>query len=123
MNQQSGFTLIELLVAAIIIGVISTIAFANYQNFKSRNFDATVKSDLHNAATAQETYFVDSDSYASCSDKDDCISVLPSIDNFSPELTISMDGTVDYFTGEATSAVGTGAIFSWDSREGGLQDD
>ena len=62
--RESGFTLIELLVVVAIIGILAAIAVPQFR-YQQRGFDAAIVSDLHNAATAQETYVVDNAMYSS----------------------------------------------------------
>ncbi len=61
---EKGFTLIELLVIIAIIGVLAAIAIPTYASYRNRSYDSAVKSDLRNAATAQEAYFVDNETYS-----------------------------------------------------------
>ena len=60
---DEGFTLIELLVVIIIIGILAAIAIPVFLNQRQKGWEAAVKSDLRNAATAQETYLTESNSY------------------------------------------------------------
>jgi type IV pilus assembly protein PilA len=63
-KEAEGFTLIELLVVIIIIGILAAIAIPVFLNQRKKGYDAAVKSDLRNAATAQETYLTDNNSYS-----------------------------------------------------------
>jgi type IV pilus assembly protein PilA len=55
-EREEGFTLIELLVVIIIIGILAAIAIPVFLNQRKKGYDAQVKADLRNAATAEETY-------------------------------------------------------------------
>jgi len=57
LQSQGGFTLIELLVVVAIIGILAAIAIPQFAAYRKRGFEAQVKSDLRNAAVAQEAYF------------------------------------------------------------------
>ncbi|HSJ76800.1 MAG TPA: prepilin-type N-terminal cleavage/methylation domain-containing protein, partial [Gemmatimonadales bacterium] len=62
-EKDQGFTLIELLVVIIIIGILAAIAIPVFLNQRKKGWDAQAKSDLRNAATAQETYLTDFNTY------------------------------------------------------------
>ncbi len=62
-KKEVGFTLIELLVAIAIVSTLAAIAITHYRNYKVRAFDIAAKSDLKNAITALETYYLDNDIY------------------------------------------------------------
>jgi type IV pilus assembly protein PilA len=63
-QEEEGFTLIELLVVIIIIGILAAIAIPVFLNQRQKGYDAAIKSDLRNAATAEETYLTDNNAYS-----------------------------------------------------------
>jgi type IV pilus assembly protein PilA len=63
LRSESGFTLIELLVVVAIIGILAAIAIPQFAAYRKRGFESQVKSDLRNAAVAQEAYFAQSSTY------------------------------------------------------------
>lgn len=63
-ERDKGFTLIELLVVVIIIGILAAIAIPVFLNQRKKGVDASLKSDLKNAATVIETWNTDNPSTA-----------------------------------------------------------
>jgi len=63
LQGESGFTLIELLVVVAIIGILAAIAIPQFAAYRKRGHEAQVKSDLRNAAVAQEAYFAQKSTY------------------------------------------------------------
>jgi len=63
LQNESGFTLIELLVVVAIIGILAAIAIPQFAAYRKRGHEAQVKSDLRNAAVAQEAYFAANSAY------------------------------------------------------------
>jgi len=60
---RDGFTLIELLIVVVIIGILATIAIPKFANTKTRAYIASMKSDLRNLLTSEESFFADSIRY------------------------------------------------------------
>lgn len=123
--SSRGFTLIELLITVGVISVLAATAIPQYGEFKSRGFDARSASDLRNAATAEETYFVDTSQYVSCAPVEDCEDVLP---NFRASegvvlaiARVEASGlTPEYFVGTASHPGGS-RTWTWDSSDDGLR--
>ena len=63
LHSRKGFTLIELLIVVVIIGILAAIAIPKYGDTKAKAYVSTMKSDLRNLATAEETYFSEKHEY------------------------------------------------------------
>jgi type IV pilus assembly protein PilA len=113
--NESGFTLIELLVVIIIIGILAAIAIPVFLSQRQKGYDASVKSDLRNAATAEETYLTESLTSYSMS------SLTPSGLKITPNNTI----TVGINLASAYCLIGINSnssnYFLYDSSDGGLK--
>ncbi len=99
-SDRRGFTLIELLAVIMVIGVLASIAIPKFSRAKDRAYTGTLMSDLRNLATAQERFFVDSQTYAPDTD---ALGVRPST-----KVTISISNV----TGNGWQATATHANFS-----------
>ncbi len=62
--RRAGFTLIELMICVVILGLLAAFAVPHFANTTAKASVATVKSDLRNLASAQETYFHEHHEYA-----------------------------------------------------------
>jgi prepilin-type N-terminal cleavage/methylation domain-containing protein len=58
-GKQEGFTLIELLTVIAILLILASIAIPNLLQYRRRSYDRSAASDLKNAFTAAQAYFVD----------------------------------------------------------------
>jgi len=54
---NAGFTLLELIVVVAVLGILAAIAIQQFSLFRSRAMDASMRSDLKNAALAMESYY------------------------------------------------------------------
>lgn len=101
MRPRAGFTLIELMIVIVIIGILATMAILNYTSTKQKSYEAQMKSDLRNLATAEEAYFYDSSSYTSS---------LPLMNNFTPSAggTIVVNEATNVGWSATASSTGTG---------------
>jgi type IV pilus assembly protein PilA len=62
-KDDRGFTLIELMIVIAIIGILAAIAIPQFSAYRVRSYNSASQADLRNAATAQEAYFVDEQTY------------------------------------------------------------
>jgi len=127
-EKDQGFTLIELLVVIIIIGILAAIAIPVFLNQRQKGWDAAVKSDLKNAATAQETYLTENNAYSTTAVVGADLEALgfkySADNNYDGGATVINSiarGTSDSdsFCLDATSA--SGDLWVYDSAAGGLQ--
>jgi len=62
-KDERGFTLIELMIVIAIIGILAAIAIPQFSAYRKRSYNSSAQADLRNAATAQEAYYVDNQTY------------------------------------------------------------
>ena len=62
-EDMKGFTLLELIIVIAVIGLLATIAIPQFVDYRQRSFNEVAKAALRNAATAQEAYYLDTNTY------------------------------------------------------------
>jgi prepilin-type N-terminal cleavage/methylation domain-containing protein len=118
LRDESGFTLIELLVVVAIIGILAAIAIPQFSAYRKRGYEAQVKSDLRNAATAEEAYFASStpSSYRSGTLQ----SGTPEGFNKSASVTMTAAVGANTFLLTATHANCSGVTWTFSSQSGAI---
>ena len=62
-QPKAGFTLVEMLTVVVVIGILAAILIPKFGHAKNNANFAAVKSDLHNLATMEESFFYDYQRY------------------------------------------------------------
>ncbi len=65
MKNQRGFTLIELMLVVLILGVIASIAYPSYEDYRIRTYRTAAQQYMLELASAQQQYLMDNRSYTS----------------------------------------------------------
>lgn len=119
LRSDAGFTLIELLVVVAIIGILAAIAIPQFAAYRRRGYDAQVRSDLRNAASAQEAYFAENSQYKNGA----LASGTPPGFNKTATVTTTSAATASGYvlSGAATAGCAAGSgVFSLDSASGAI---
>jgi type IV pilus assembly protein PilA len=119
LQSDSGFTLIELLVVVAIIGILAAIAIPQFSAYRKRGYEAQVKSDLRNAATAEEAYFAANQPSAYKSGSITGTAVLPGF-NKSADVTMGAVVGTDTFYITATHTNCSGNTWTFTSTTGAI---
>ena len=88
MRKDEGFTLIELMIVIAIIGILAAIAIPQFSAYRQRSYNSAAEADIRNAATAQEAYYVDNQTY-----KQDPLGLIGSNYGFYTTANVNVTGT------------------------------
>ena len=102
-RNRKGFTLIELLIVVVIIGILAAIAIPKFANTKEKAYLASMKSDLRNMATTQESYFADNQVYTS-GPASNIGGATVSLSGFVPSTGVTVNATASGGAGWSTTA-------------------
>lgn len=113
-SSEEGFTLLELIVVVAVLGILAAIAIQQFQVHRARAVDASMRSDLKNAAMAMESYYGEFLAYPNT---EAAILLVGYRKTSGVTLTISVP-TPSTFTLNAARANGSQPSFTFDSSTG-----
>jgi len=112
--SNAGFTLLELLVVVAVLGILAAIAIQNFGTYRARSIDASMRSDLRNAAMAMESYYGEFLTYPST---DTALFLIGYRKTNLVTLTITVT-TPSTYTLTAARPAGSKPSFTFDSSTG-----
>ena len=113
-KRNAGFTLLELLITIAVLGILAAIAVQNFALHRARAVDASMRSDLRNAAMAMESYYGEFLAYPST---DTALLLIGYRKTTGVTLTINVT-TPSTYTLTAARPSGSQPSFTFDSNTG-----
>ncbi len=101
-----------------IIGVLAAIAIPQFYLYRQNAFDGLAETDLRNAITAEEEYFVQHETYATCASAAECMSVLHGYTRSDNGVNLAIISTGLEFVGTAKHVQGAGGTWKFESSSG-----
>ena len=95
-SNSKGFTLIELMIVIAIIGILAAIAIPQFSAYRKRSYNASAASDIRNAATAQEAYYVENRRYSA--ELARLLGTNYGLYNISRGVTVDVEGGTESYT-------------------------
>lgn len=95
-SNHQGFTLIELMIVIAIIGILAAIAIPQFSAYRKRSYNSAAQSDIRNAATAQEAYYVEHRRYSDM--LDNLIGTNYGLYNISQGVSVDVAGGIQSYT-------------------------
>jgi len=119
-KDERGVTLIELLVVILIVGILASVGIPALLNQRHKAYDAAAKTQIRQAAQAEEIYAEDHGTYVSEAigpgDTGPLATIEPTMKQ-SPDVTATANGTAGY-TLVSAAVGGGGDVFTYDEANG-----
>ena len=115
-RDEAGFTLIELLVVVIIIGILAAIAIPVFLNQRASAQNASIQSDMRNAAIEVETFYTQQQSYP---DDADALKAAGTVIIMSTDNQMGYTEVTDGFQLKGCNT-NADKVYVYDSTTGGL---
>lgn len=108
-NKDQGFTLIEMMIVVLIIGILLAVAIPTFLGSRGRADSRAAQSSLHNALTAEQTYFANNAVFGDTGSQPSIATVEPALTWQTGETTGPAPNTVTVTL--ATDSVSADSVY------------